>query len=241
MIEPEDFDARGWEVLAGFAGMGALPREIMEEIISDPWVSGKSSHGTVNLIHSFILSFKPKTVLEIGAHIGFCSVAIGAALKANGFGRSFHLEPAERFFQLLSGFIEKAGLNGIAIPVQRLSTDPGLADIVGPSVELIYIDADHSYSHALEDIRIADRLLAPNGLLFLDDVGDPISAELCREGRGGVRQALLDFAAERPDYKVMFFDHPFWLNPCGLAIACKQPAAAPAEVVKPVRKRWFRR
>lgn len=229
MIEETDFLARWWNVVPSFAGDGAVSKALVQDILSNPRVGGKSSDGTANILHAFILSMRPKTVLEIGAHIGFGAVVIGSALKANGFGRSFHLEPGDDFFQLLSQHIEQAGLTDIAIPLKRMSTDPGLSEIVGPSVEMIYVDADHSYSNVVKDIEIADRLLAPNGLIFFDDVGAPHSGDICKEGRGGARQALIDFAAARPDYNVVFLEHPFWLNPCGLAIACKQPQITAAK------------
>src|SRR3569833_2187553 len=216
MIEESDFLARWWDVVPSYRGGGAVPHALIEEMFAHPEAAGKSSDGTANILHAFVLSTRPKTVLEIGAHIGFGAVVIGSALKANGFGRSFHIEPQDHYFELLSGFIGKAGLEGIAIPLQKLSTDPDLAELVGSSVEMIYLDANHAYSQALGDLRIVVRLLAPKGLIFIDDVGAPHSADICPEGRGGVRQALLDFMRARPDYGVVFFEHPFWLILCGL-------------------------
>lgn len=229
MITQDDFLARGWDVVASSTGEGAVSKALLEGMLAHPRAAGKSSDGTTNVLHAFILSMRPKTVLEIGSHIGFGAIAIGTALKANGFGRSFHLEPGEDFFAALSTFIDQAGLTDIAIPVQRMSTDPDLPKIIGSSVDMVFIDADHSYSNVAKDIRVADSLLAPNGLIFFDDVGSPHSGAICKEGRGGARQALIDFAASRPDYAVIFFEHPFWLNPCGMAIACKQPQIARAK------------
>jgi predicted O-methyltransferase YrrM len=222
MIEPSDYVARGWDVRAGFAGDAALPRDLLENMTAHPEAPGESAWGTRNVLHAFILAMRPKTVLEIGAHIGSASVVIGTALRYNGFGQSFHLEPQDHYFDLLSKHIRDAGLERTATPVKRFSTDPELANIVGGSVDIVFLDANHAYSHALEDLHIADRLLAPNGLIFLDDVATPHSGQICTEGKGGVRQALIDFATDRSTYSVIFFEPPFWLNPCGLAVACKQ-------------------
>ncbi|MFM6831711.1 MAG: O-methyltransferase [Novosphingobium sp.] len=223
MVNPADFPERGWEVLPSFDGAGLLKPGLLQKMQDHPLLSGESAWGTRNLLHALILGTRPQTVLEVGCHIGSASVVIGSALKANSFGRSFHLEPQEHYFVVLREFLIEAGLEGISVPLQMFSTDPGLPDLIGNSADLIFLDANHSYSHAMEDIRICDRLLSENGLVLLDDVSTPHSGDICSEGRGGVRQALLDFVAEKPEYSAVFLEPPFWLNPCGLAILARKP------------------
>jgi hypothetical protein len=99
-------------------------------------------------------------------------------------------------------------------------------------VDIIYLDANHSYSHAAKDIEIADSLLAENGLLILDDVGPVVSPQLCTEQRGGVRQALIDYAERNRHLQVMFLEPPFWLNPCGIAMVCKQSVLSNGQAVQ---------
>lgn len=222
MVKEADFGDRGWHVLPSFNGEGLLKPGVFDAMQRHPLLPGESAWGTRNLLHALILGTRPKTVLEVGAHIGSAAVVIGAALKANGFGKSYHLEPQEDYVKVLRGFIASAGLEGIAEPLQMFSTDPNLERVVGRDVDIIFIDANHSYSAASADIRICDRLVADKGIILLDDVGNPHSGNICPEGRGGVRQALLDFAAVRPDYSVIFLEPPFWLNPCGLAIMAKR-------------------
>lgn len=223
MVQESDFSARGWHALPSFNGEGLLKPGVFEAMQQHPLLPGESAWGTRNLLHALILGTRPKTVLEVGSHIGSASVVIGAALKANGFGRSYHLEPQDHYFEILSGFIRQADLEGTSIPLKNFSTDPDLSKIVGTDVDLIFLDANHSYSNALADIAVCDRLLSEKGLILLDDVGAPHSANICTEGRGGVRQALQDFVAQRPDYSVIFLEPPFWLNPCGLAIMARAP------------------
>jgi len=223
MVKEADFNARGWNVVPSFNGEGVLKPGIFEQLQAHPELPGESAWGTRNLLHALVLATRPKIVLEVGSHIGSASVVIGSALKANGFGRSYHLEPQDHYYEILNNFILLAELEGIAIPLKLFSTDAALLDIVGNDVDLIFLDANHSYSHALTDIRICDQILSDRGLVLLDDVGHPHSASICSEKRGGVRQALLDFVAERPDYSVIFLEPPFWLNPCGLAILARKP------------------
>jgi len=218
---PHPSVVRGHEVVPSFIG-SVLPQTLVDEMGSHPEAAGKSSWGTRNVLHAFVLAMRPTLFLEVGAHIGSASVVVGAAMKANGFGTLYCLEPQDHYFTLLQFFVEKAGLSDFVKPLQMLSTSRELDSILGDQVDMIYLDADHSYSAASADLRICERLLRENGLLFLDDVGPEVSPSLDPEGRGGVRQALLDWSKGRADLHVIFLEPPAWLNPCGMAIVCRQ-------------------
>jgi len=224
MVQETDFAERGWNVLPSFNGEGLLVPGLFEKMQQHPLLPGESAWGTRNLLHAMILGTRPKTVLEVGSHIGSASVVIGSALKANGFGHAYHLEPQDHYFSVLSAFLAEGGLEKFSTPLQLFSTDPTLSEIVGTDIDMIFLDANHAYSHALRDIEICDRLLSEKGFILLDDVGSPHSGNICDEGRGGVRQALLDFIENHPEYSVIFFEPPFWLNPCGLAIVSRNPS-----------------
>ncbi len=220
MINAADYLARGWEVSDCYSHL--LPPGLYDRMSSDAEAAGLSSVGTRNLLHAFCLSMKPKVVLEVGAHIGNGAVAMGLALKKNNFGALYSLEPQDHYFKKLSDYVMKSELKDFVFPLQMLSNDPNLSGTIGELADIIYLDANHSYSHVYKDLEICDGLLAPNGLVLLDDVGVPHSADIDLEKRGGVRQALIDYAKTHPDWRFTFLEHPFWLNPCGLAIACKQ-------------------
>jgi predicted O-methyltransferase YrrM len=209
-------------VVPAFTGAAILSQDLIDEMEGHPEAAGKSSWGTRNVLQAFILSMRPKTVLEIGAHIGSASIVMGAALKANRYGTLYCLEPQAHYFAHLNAFVQKAGLSEIVKPLQLFSTSPELKEVIGEKIDMIYLDGDHSYSAATFDLELCDRLLSDNGLIFLDDVGSEVSPKLDPEGRGGVRQALLDFSRNRPDLHVILLEHPFWLNPCGMGIVCKQ-------------------
>ncbi len=179
MINAEDFAVRGWHVIPTFAPETQMPINLLSEMDLHPEAAGKSSWGTRNVIIAFTLSTRPKLVLEIGGHIGSASVAMGHALKANNFGLLYTLEPQDHYFQLLCHFVRKAGVEEFVRPVQMLSTDAGLIDILGDKIDIIFLDANHSYSHVMKDLEVCDELLSPNGLVFLDDVGPEISKKLC--------------------------------------------------------------
>ena len=197
MISQKDYDRRGWDIVAAFSAW--LPDGLLDEMKNHPECPGESSADTRNLLFALILSLRPKSILEIGAHIGSGSVVMGAALRANGFGTLYCLEPADHYFKILKDFVQIAGVSDYVKPLQLFSTDPALAQYVTEPLDMIFLDANHSYSHALEDIKLSDRLLANNGILILDDVGPAMSAQMCADGKGGLRQALVDYARGRED------------------------------------------
>lgn len=217
---------RGFDVVPNVIGDQFLSRELVEAIRNHPLAAGESSWGTRNLLLSLILSTRPRVVLEVGSHIGAGAVTIGSALRANGFGRSFHLEPQDQYHQLLQAHIDQAELAEWSIPLRTYSTDPMLDGLLGGETDLIFLDANHDYSGAFQDLTISERLLSNQGLIILDDVADPHSAGIDDEGRGGVRQAALDFVALRSDLTILFLEPPFWLDPRGLAIIGRRQDAA---------------
>jgi predicted O-methyltransferase YrrM len=223
LVKESDFASRGWKVLPSFDGNGNMKPGVFKQMQNSPYLPGESAWGTRNLLHAIILGTRPKTVLEVGSHIGSASVVIGSAIKANGFGHSYHLEPQDHYFDQLTYFLKMSGLEGVSSPLKLYSNDPSVFDIVGYDVDLIFLDANHSYSHALADLRFCNKILSSQGIVLIDDVGSPHSANICSEGLGGVRQALIDFVKENPEYSIFFFEPPFWLNPCGLAFLSRKP------------------
>jgi predicted O-methyltransferase YrrM len=191
----------------------------MAEMNAHPWRTGESSWGTRNVLSTFVLSMRPRLFVEFGGHIGCGAVTVGSAMRANGFGHMICLEPMDYYFDVLSYFIDRAGVHKYVTPLLMRSTDPNLEHRLGRKADMIFIDSDHSYSHVRRDLDVAAQVLGDGGLIFLDDVGHPHSGAICTENRGGVRQALLDFERDHNGtYSVMIFDPPQWLNPCGLAM-----------------------
>ena len=196
-------------------------RKIVRRMAKDPESSGESSWGTRNLLYALTISLRPQYVLEIGAHIGSASVAIASGLQRNRFGKLISLEPAEHYFNLASKYISCAKLEKFVEFRKTFSTDPILDQEFENKFQLIFLDANHSYSHAYRDLELAFKWLEKNGILVLDDVGLQMANMQCEENRGGVRQALLDFVQKNSEVEYLIIEHPIWLNPCGIAILTK--------------------
>ena len=219
-----NFANRGWEVIGNFHSNGPslLSKSLFDEMENHLEAPGKSSIGTRNILTSFILSMRPNAVLEIGAHIGSSTLAMGSALKANNYGMLYSLEPQDHYIAIINEGVRKAGLSEFVTPLQIFSTDSELTKHIQNKVDMIFLDANHTYSYVAKDLEVCKRLIADNGIIFLDDVGAEMSPSMCNEKRGGVRQALIDFLQNNEEFTGIFLEHPFWLNPCGMAIVCKQ-------------------
>jgi predicted O-methyltransferase YrrM len=216
---------RGWKLepiwYDSYGKFGNL-RRVITKMSKDPESSGESSWGTRNLLYALTVSLRPQNVLEIGAHIGSASIAIATGLQKNNYGKLISLEPAEHYFNIASNYISMAKLSTFVEFKKLFSTDASLEKKYLNKFQLIFLDANHSYSHAYRDLELAWLWLEENGILVIDDVGKEMANKQCEENRGGVRQALLDFAQVTQGVSPLILEHPVWLNPCGIAIVAKK-------------------
>ena len=220
MINEICFNQRGWEI-SKLAPPDSFKKLIDELTISEE-SAGQSSEGTRALLSMLINTLKPKTLLEVGSHIGLGALSMDMALKNNGFGKLHSLEPTPHYFELLVENIKRADLEAQVNPLPLFSTDPNLSLILKEKCDLIFLDANHSYDQALADIEICFDLLSENGVIVFDDVGIDVSPKLCQQNKGGVRQAIIDFEKNKSGLNTIFLEWPLWLNPCGIAIGVKQ-------------------
>ena len=224
MIKPQNIE-RGWNLepiwYDNHSRFRKLSR-VIRKMARDPESAGESSWGTRNLLYALTVSLRPHEVLEIGAHIGSASIAIATGLQKNNYGELISLEPAEHYFLLATNYVSKAKLGAFVEFKKVFSTDPTINSIFVNKFQLIFLDANHTYSHAYRDIELAWAWLEENGILVIDDVGEEMANMQCEENLGGVRKALLDFAQVTKGVSPLILEHPIWLNPCGLAIVAKK-------------------
>jgi len=213
---------RGWVVLPVYDGDAAL-MEALAAMAEDGEAAGHSDVGIRNLMYSFVISLRPRRVLEIGTHIGYGAAVISSALKRNGYGKLVTIDPNERVATKAEGYLVQAGLSGFVDVIRGFSFDSNVKEKLSQEApfDIIFIDGAHEYEAALHDIEYSASLLRSNGLMFLHDVGR-MSGEFDRSGNGGVRKALYDFVARDSRYRAVYFEHPLWLNACGAAMVCKQ-------------------
>ena len=217
---------RGWDVHPVFSDRSTdlqLLNRVLENIRNGPFPAGHSDVGVRNLLFTTVLNVRPRAILEIGGHVGAASVVIGSALKINGYGHHWVLEPDPRFFDQLSAYVKEAELSDFVTPCKVFSTDPVARSELqnnGP-YQLVYLDAQHTFGAALEDLRWTMEILEDNGIIILHDTSEE-ATKYDEGGAGGVRKAIEVMLQEEPSLKGVFFEWPLWLNKTGTAMLVKQ-------------------
>jgi predicted O-methyltransferase YrrM len=187
---------REWEV-APVYGQRVDADEFAATILrmeSHPEAAGYSDVGIRNLLYTSVLNIRPRRVLEVGLHIGIGAAIIAHGLKANGYGKLFSIEPNDAYRAIASQHLLDANLADYVTILPYFSYDAECQAILEAECpfDLIYIDADHTYAAALQDLNLMSTMLRDNGLMILHDVGRS-SASFDSTGQGGVRRALNDF------------------------------------------------
>lgn len=126
------------------------------------------------------LAMPPGDVLEIGVYQGLSAIGVAAMRGSN---RRFYaidpfreqidsIPPAEiraAFLEHMSGF--HAPLDFMTL-LETSSAEISCGDLHG-DFSLAHVDGDHSVQGALHDIELAEDVLAPGGILVLDDYYNP--------------------------------------------------------------------
>lgn len=145
------------------------------------------------------------------------------ALKLNGFGTLYTVEPQDQCRHAAEGYIQNAGLSEWVTTISGFSSDSKVREHLEEKApfELIFVDANHNYEMVWKEIQWYWQILAANGFMVFHDSGVH-AASFDTEKGGGVRRALGQAAAEIQDFQLLMYEWPLWLNPCGAAIAWKR-------------------
>ena len=233
-LDPNDIPpSRGWSVLPVFENpqYGEAYLDTLRQMEKDPSSPGLSDVGIRNLLFAHILTLRPQSVLEIGTHIGTGSVIIAQALKLNGFGKLCSIEPAAHYRELALKYIKQAGLEAWAEVIEGYSSDSAVHEYLSTKApfELIFVDANHNYTAVKEEIEWCWQLLAGNGLMIFHDSGiHAVDFDSKREG--GVRRALTECSTSMEGFRLLAYEWPLWLNPCGAAVVWKRPVSMPVPI-----------
>jgi Predicted O-methyltransferase len=111
------------------------------------------------LLYGLTRSLKPKVCVEIGSARGKSTCSIGLALRRNGFGKLFAIDPHESTtwndvdsvdsLQFLSQHLRKAGIED-HVKILRMTSAEAARDW-NEKIDLIFIDGDHSYEGVKAD------------------------------------------------------------------------------------------
>ena len=175
------------------------------------------------IYYALARTLRPKHVLVIGSGFGFSVACFALALRDNGAGRLLFVDPsysvlADGPFKTVGGTSQwddaakvarRFGRFGVGDLVRhyRMRSDEFFAryeELGLPSLDIAFIDGNHSYDNVRRDFRGALRRMRRNGYLLLHDTNIYVR-ELVRHA--GVKRWLKAVKARKDLFEAI--DFPF--------------------------------
>ncbi len=132
---------------------------------------------SASLLYALTRSKKPATCVEIGSARGKSACYIGMALKENGSGRVFAIDPHSSTawndlgsvdsFEMFRANIAALGLQD-QVTIVRATSEQAAQGWDKP-IDLLFIDGDHTYEGVKRDWELFARHVTPFGLVVFHD------------------------------------------------------------------------
>ena len=133
-------------------------------------------------LYDHVRETRPHEILEIGTHYGASAAYMGAAVKANGFGRLTTLDHHGRRPAGAQDRLHRIGLGDVVEVVylahssynwwlkDRVAERTGDGGAVEPLYDFCFLDGSHSFSIDGLAVILVEKLLRPGAWLLLDDL-----------------------------------------------------------------------
>jgi predicted O-methyltransferase YrrM len=150
-----------------------------EELRADTFGSGLGESAW--LLYGLARSLKPRVCVEIGSAQGKSACYIGAALRENGFGKLYAIDPhtvtdwndadAVDSYRIITHNIKRIGVGDHVEIVRESSAE--VAKRWDRPIDLLFIDGDHSYDGVRHDWEAFSGFLTEFGVtIFHDTIWD---------------------------------------------------------------------
>ena len=145
----------------------------LEESKDSAWM------GLEEIGYGLVRQFRPKVVVELGTHMGFSALAMGAALRKNGDGgQLFAVDTwmgdehagfyGDQIYNQLTRRVDEFELNS-TINLLRMRFDEALHQVPTP-IDLLHIDGLHTWDAVKHDWETFSTLVRPGGVVIFHDV-----------------------------------------------------------------------
>jgi len=132
---------------------------------------------SAELLYALTRSIKPTTCVEIGSACGKSACYIGMALKENGFGRLFAIDPHSPTGWNDPGPVDsleafRANVAALGVDEQIMivrSTSQQAAQGWDRQIDLLFIDGDHTYEGVKRDWELFNPHVRPFGIVVFHD------------------------------------------------------------------------
>ena len=143
-------------------------------------------------LYGLVRAVKPKLCLESGTFEGDGSIAISQALTENGDnGKLYTID--EKDFGAKERLTPYSNIEFVLARAPQIFNTLPLK-----GVEFIFLDSGHSYVQVINELRVVDALLAPEGYICIHDV-------LHESWGAGSTKAIQDFIRESTNkYSYMY-------------------------------------
>ncbi|MBC8029384.1 MAG: class I SAM-dependent methyltransferase [Pyrinomonadaceae bacterium] len=129
------------------------------------------------LLYALVKSSKPTVVVEIGSARGRSTCFMAMALKENGSGKLYAIDPhtqtdwndaeSVNTFEILKSNVASLGLEGFVEICRNTSIE--VARSWKSSIDILFIDGDHSYEGAKRDWELFSPFVKPFGSVVFHD------------------------------------------------------------------------
>lgn len=160
------------------------------------------SHASRAVLHHLVVMKRPRLALEIGTYQGGTSEVIARAMWEADQGHLETIDPygAERCPPIFAALPPELQQRISFSPVtSALHFDRAMSR--GALYDLVFIDGNHEFEFARFDLECAARLMAPGGIIVLDNVN-----------QSGPRLATKLFLESHPDWRDIA-DVVRWIDP----------------------------
>jgi predicted O-methyltransferase YrrM len=172
----------------------ALRREKQRRILGELSMRTGLGPGAC-ILHGWVLANHPKVVVEIGSASGWSACVVGSALKANGAGKLYAIDPHMTTawndgtlvdtYPVMSANLQRLGLEEYVEIILQTSQEAARGWV--RQIDMIFIDGDHSYEGVKSDWELFLPHMNPFTLVVFHDtiweVGE-VKEEYRREDMG---------------------------------------------------------
>jgi predicted O-methyltransferase YrrM len=198
----------------------------LSSLVADHW-SEKAARANFNsglgdsawLLYGLCRSLKPAVAVEIGSARGKSACYIGMALKENGSGKLYAVDPhastgwndsnSVETFEIMQAHLRQLGVEKQVTIVRE--TSRAALPRVPASIDLLFIDGDHSYDGVSADWEMFTPRMSEFGVVvFHDTLWDLRPDERWSRPDMGVPRFVEDLRAK--GYPVLTIDRDFGVS-----------------------------
>lgn len=209
------------KIRRGLAGATAFRRRLRyARMTKKAEIIASGLGDSANLLYGLVRSMKPEVCVEIGSALGKSACYIGMALKENGGGVLYAIDPHEptdwndgdavNSLETLKNNIAALGISDCVNVVRSYSQDAARSWKL--AIDLIFIDGDHSYEGVKRDWELFMPHVKPFGIVvFHDTIWDLPNYREQRRTTMGVPRFVDELRMQ--GYQVLTIDHD-----CGVSL-----------------------